>query len=141
MKEKQIDKQAVEEMANILYENRPYKDLWLEDAQDIAEALYNAGYRKQSVGEWVFEARHYYDDYGDLIVYATARCSKCGKNYHGNSTVWHERYERPETLGYHEEWEIDAEPLKEKALQSARERKDLLLYCPYCGAKMKGGME
>ena len=42
-KEKQID-----EMANYLYENRPYRELWLEDAQEIAEVLYNAGYRKQS---------------------------------------------------------------------------------------------
>lgn len=45
-KDKQID-----EMANALYENRPYKDLWLEDAQDIAKVLHNEGYRKQS--EWI----------------------------------------------------------------------------------------
>lgn len=45
---------CIEEMANDLYENRPYSDLWLEDAQDIAKVLYNAGYRKQSVGEWIW---------------------------------------------------------------------------------------
>ena len=44
-KEKQI-----EEMANTIYDNRPHKDVWLEDAQDIAKVLYEAGYRKQ---EWI----------------------------------------------------------------------------------------
>ena len=47
MKEKQI-----EEMATDLYDNRPYKDLWLEDAEDIAKVLYEAGYRKQNEGRW-----------------------------------------------------------------------------------------
>lgn len=48
----------IEEMANDLYENRPYRELWLEDAQDIAEVLYNAGYRKQSEGEWKKPSRY-----------------------------------------------------------------------------------
>ena len=42
---------CIQEMANDLYENRPYSDLWEEDAQDIAKVLYNAGYRKQSENE------------------------------------------------------------------------------------------
>ena len=64
----------IEEMANDLYENRPYRELWLEDAQDIAEVLYNAGYRKQSEGEWVGEADGYAD--GEL-VYDVWHCSEC----------------------------------------------------------------
>lgn len=67
-KEKQI-----EEMANDLYENRPYKDLWLEDAEDIANILYNAGYRKQSEGEWKYPP---YAPSGGS--YEMRRCSVCG---------------------------------------------------------------
>lgn len=42
-KEKQI-----EEMATLIYDNRPIPQIWNEDADSIAETLYNAGYRKQS---------------------------------------------------------------------------------------------
>ena len=44
-REKQIS-----EMSTLIYENRPIKDIWNEDADSIAETLYNAGYRKQ---EWI----------------------------------------------------------------------------------------
>ena len=47
-KEKQI-----EEMSTLIYENRPIKDIWNEEADCIAKTLYNAGYRKQSEGEWI----------------------------------------------------------------------------------------
>jgi hypothetical protein len=43
MKDKQI-----EEMAEFLYNNRPWPELWEEDAQDIAKVLCSAGYRKAS---------------------------------------------------------------------------------------------
>ena len=52
-KEKQI-----EEMANIIYDNRPHKDVWIEDAEGIASVLYNAGYRKQREGEWKYRVEH-----------------------------------------------------------------------------------
>jgi hypothetical protein len=35
-------------MAEFLYNNRPWPELWEEDAQDIAKVLCNAGYRKAS---------------------------------------------------------------------------------------------
>ena len=71
MKEKQI-----EEMATDLYDNRPYKDLWLEDAEDIAKVLYEAGYRKQSEGEW--EKRTFIIFDSEKVGF---RCLKC-------STTW-----------------------------------------------------
>lgn len=49
------DKQ-IEEMAEFLYNNRPWPELWEEDAQDIAKVLCNAGYRKASdVAREIFE--------------------------------------------------------------------------------------
>lgn len=38
----------IREMSDLIYENRPIKDIWNEEADSIAETLYNAGYRKQS---------------------------------------------------------------------------------------------
>lgn len=61
-------KEQIEEMAISIYEHRPYNDLWLEDAQEIAEALYNAGYRKQKKGKWIVSGM--FDDF--------LKCSSCG---------------------------------------------------------------
>ena len=64
-KEKQI-----EEMAREIYENTDLSIV--EIAENIAEALYNAGYRKQSEGEW-----HYNPDGMDWGLGAW-ECSLCG---------------------------------------------------------------
>ena len=64
-----------------------------------AEALYNAGYRKQIVGEWNDECT--VSTTAGLNLYSHG-CSNC--SYHYKSTT---------SVGYN--------------------------YCPYCGAKMKGG--
>lgn len=40
------EKEMIEEMAETLYENRPYSELWWEDALEIAEILVKKGYRK-----------------------------------------------------------------------------------------------
>jgi hypothetical protein len=55
--------EQIEEMAKDLYENRPYRELWEEDAQDIAKVLYNAGYRKYpcSIGDTVYCIWQYSD--------------------------------------------------------------------------------
>ena len=53
----------IEEMSTLIYENRPIKDIWNEEADSIAETLYNAGYRKQSedmvdietVKKWLYQ--------------------------------------------------------------------------------------
>ena len=110
-KEKQIDKQAVEEMAvefakincnpkgcyscNLCDE---YGSLELncEDYlfyRKMAETFYNAGYRKQSEGEWI----------GNGYL---KHCSKCGNVVNFNNVS---------------RW--------------------LYNFCPNCGAKMKGGAE
>lgn len=62
----------------------------------IAKALYNAGYRKQSEGEWQIAVNP---------VEATFICSNCHWFY------------------------TEADPKAETEYK----------YCPYCGAKMKGG--
>ena len=102
-------------------------------------ALYKAGYRKQSEGEWEFEAHYFYDVYGDLCAYATAKCSECKKSYtNPHSTVASMRVSRPENLSESDDWEVDVEPFLEEILEMARARKDLNKFCPNCGAKMKG---
>lgn len=45
---------------------------WEEDWQSLAQALYNAGYRKQSEGEWEQQPRPYEDE----II-----CTACGANF------------------------------------------------------------
>ena len=69
----------IEEMTNDLYDNRPYEELWLEDAEDVARVLYNAGYRKQSedvtdinVGcksEWISVEERLPDKGQEVLVY------------------------------------------------------------------------
>ena len=134
-KEKQI-----EEMAEVLRhscENECFKN---KDGFNDCEAceaclLYEHGYRKQSEGEWIFETNHYFNDYGDLKVYATAKCSECEKPYPFNPS---EFVERPETLSAYEDWDIDVEPIKAAVLERAKSNKSLYPFCPNCGAKMKG---
>ena len=53
--EKQMKKQ-IEEMAQLIYDNRPVPQIWNEDAESIATTLYNAGWRKRGeVAKEIFE--------------------------------------------------------------------------------------
>ena len=65
--------------------------------QDLAEALYNAGYRKQSEGEWIKHCNTY-------------ECSVCKEELF---------IEYAEDYDAIEDWNLH--------------------FCPFCGAKMKGG--
>ena len=60
--------EQIEEMAKAIHEVKNLE--WLEDT--LAEALYNAGYRKQSEGEWIIDR---------TPIDATFNCSKCGYSY------------------------------------------------------------
>ena len=64
-KEKQIEEMA-NEIMKVVMRNR--------NMRQVAETLYNAGYRKQKEGEWVGEADGYAD--GEL-VYDVWYCSEC----------------------------------------------------------------
>jgi hypothetical protein len=90
MKE-QNEKQAIEEMARIIH-GTPFSDM------HRAVALYNAGYRKQRVGEWVFADDGYcrcsvctqkapvttqYQD--EPMTTATRFCPNCGARMKGGA--------------------------------------------------------
>lgn len=81
-----------------------------------AELLYNAGYRKQSEGEWIE------DGYEELPCV----CSRCGTEAPYVSTF-------EETFDY--DWEENAVPA------GYVETREYIRtpFCPNCGAKMKGG--
>ena len=61
-KEKQI-----EEIANVIYDDpNAYDTYWRSHCEQLAETIYNAGYRKQSEGRWIFKGTAY-------------GCSLCGE--------------------------------------------------------------
>lgn len=67
------EKELIEEMAKIIYENRPIKDIWIEDATEIAKVLLSAGYRKPLEGSVVLTKEEYetlvktaHDKIGDM---------------------------------------------------------------------------
>ena len=68
-------KEQIEEMARILNRANGLDDTpaWYNDFLPDAEALYNAGYRKQKEGEWVDKSA----DRDEFYTW-TYRCSICG---------------------------------------------------------------
>lgn len=61
------DKEMIEEMAEIIYENRPNKDIWIEDATEIAKVLLSAGYRKVPEGSVVLTKEEHMQMIKDCI--------------------------------------------------------------------------
>ncbi len=142
-----VEKQ-IEEMAKIIGSAIEFDrlDFCMEGKTEIiaekaAKAFYNANYRKQSEGEWEFEVKHFFDDYGDLTVYATAHCSECKKDYPFNPTISREYITRPDDLIGYAYWDVDVEPIKAEVVRNAKANKSLYPFCPNCGAEMKGGAE
>ena len=91
------ERNQIEEMAKIIYKTKTDVATWerLKNEEDIAEALYSAGYRKQSEGEWVKHElwEHDYicsvcgeyapeDDYHDCCI-RTDYCPNCGARMKG----------------------------------------------------------
>lgn len=72
-KEKQIEEQ-IEEMANDIWTSCPTPDMNWSEATYTAEKLYNAGYRKCRVGEWLT----------DRFGLERSICSLCGAVFEGD---------------------------------------------------------
>lgn len=92
MKEKQIEEMAID----ICKARNAYNGISCEKCRigclywEIAEAVYNAGYRKQSEGEWIkdkeskFEHRYHCSVCGFyLIGMPTKHCEECGSKMKG----------------------------------------------------------
>lgn len=70
------EEKQIEKMAKIIYDNRPIPEIWQEEAEEIAHILYNAGYRKQSEGEW-----ETIPDYSRSLITYRHICSVCKTFY------------------------------------------------------------
>lgn len=127
----------VEEREDTGIDELPYKIRYGLDINVIRNAP-TADVVEVRHGKWDFEVKHFFDDYGDLNVYAKGYCSECGKDYPFNATIASEFVEKPDDLVGYAHWDIDVEPIKTQVAHKARENKNLYSYCPYCGAKMGG---
>jgi hypothetical protein len=112
MKEKQI-----EEMAKVLcgeYNPNCYKDCCCSHDCNVeydCRTLYNAGYRKQSEGEWEWYTELHGNPIDGMDEDFGYRCSNC-KVWASEFGVDGDIYEEPPT--------------------------NILPFCPNCGARMKG---
>lgn len=71
-KEKQI-----EEMAQAIHDvAEAHNIIW---CTELAKVLCNAGYRKQSKGEWIEDTECYADDYSEFNTRKVYACSLCGR--------------------------------------------------------------
>ena len=71
-KEKQI-----EEIANVIYDDpNCYDTYWRSHCERLAETIYNAGYRKQSEGEWIDEP-HFAQRGLKGKYYVCSKCNVC----------------------------------------------------------------
>ncbi len=94
-KEKQIEEMALElcYTRNVVkrLHNRKCGDCDIKscDIHEICEDLYNAGYRKQSEGEWIFKGLDEFRKY-------KVTCPFCKAEYVGN----YDAYDEPEDFNY-----------------------------------------
>ena len=72
-----VNNEQIKEMADFLWKNTL---IHTEDlCHDVSETCYNAGYRKQSEGEWIF---------GKLGGQGAWVCSLCGAGFTGENAEW-----------------------------------------------------
>ena len=83
------EEKQIEEMAKIIYDNRPIPEIWQEDAEEIANILYNAEYRKQSEGEWIRHKEDCLYNKCSICSYEHCRednfCPNCGAKMKGGA--------------------------------------------------------
>lgn len=89
-------------------------------------------------GKWQIEVHSFYADNfsedTELVIYALAKCSCCGK-VHNPHQVYSEHLYAPEDASY--DFRFDQEYEKAKSLEKFKQRKyEFQNYCPHCGAKM-----
>lgn len=109
-KEKQIEEMAKDlQKSEHWYFNDHSVDFEL-DRKKTAENLYNAGYRKQSEGEWIVTDADS-GSFGEYEPFIEFKCPKCESGYGIESGQY--------------DWQY-GEPIPWVA-------------CPLCGAHMKGG--
>lgn len=79
--EKQIEEMAKITKAHCELDNQCGSCHWETCNECLAEALYNAGYRKQSEGEWK-------DQYQGMYVNQLYKCSVCGETAFHDDERW-----------------------------------------------------
>ena len=80
-KKKQIEEMAKATMKHCKIDNQCGSCHWSTCNECLAEILYNAGYRKQSEGEWVDQYQGKYDN-------QLYKCSECGETAFHDEKRW-----------------------------------------------------
>lgn len=75
----QNEKQAIEEMAQVMYDILPGYDLTRRDCIDAAEVLFAKGYHKQIKAEWKSGTKN-----GQYGYY----CTNCDAGFTGENAEW-----------------------------------------------------
>ena len=83
--------EQIEKMAKTIFESNPLPEMWMSHARICAEALYDAGYRKQSEGEWVWteSGTEDYEQYwlcsccNNKSYWKSKFCEECGAKMKG----------------------------------------------------------
>lgn len=76
------EKKQIEEIRKDIFAAFGGYAKWEEDWQSLAEAVYNAGYRKQSEGEWVPCDVLPADEDGEWTSYACSMCKHTTDSYY-----------------------------------------------------------
>lgn len=111
-----------------------------KDVERLLDDTPTADVKPVRQGHWILEAKHWFNDYGECLVYVVALCSECKKVWHNDRTVFDRvlyDYNNDDTPNPITEERIKR--CKEYCLQEAE--KCLLIespFCEKCDAKMDG---
>lgn len=96
-------------------------------------------------GHWILEPKHWFNDYGECIVYVVASCSECKKVWHNDRTVFDSDRTVFDRVLYDYNNDDTPNPITDERIQRCKEHclqeaeKYLLTespFCEKCGAKM-----